>query len=96
MSTNVEPEVWTKEALASLLGTCDGYIHAIVALKLRIGQMNYRPIDKRHVRRIAQREATVRPLREMMERLEGDLRQCQAAYQEHLVRRNAIMEGDRG
>lgn len=72
--------VWTQHEIDRLLGCCDGYIHAIVTLKMTIGHMTYRPIDKRHVRKIAQREIAVKPLREMLEKFDRDLRRCQEAY----------------
>ena len=40
-----------------MLGVCDGFAHAIVYLRREMGAVRYRPINPRHVRRIAAREA---------------------------------------
>ncbi len=81
--------IWTDEALSRLLGACDGYIHAIIDLKCKIesyhGQYrgNFHP---RHVRLIERRDAIVRPMRELHDKLEADLRQCQETYRREHAR----------
>ena len=78
--TEATAPVWTDDALHRLLGARDGYIHAIAAIRLRIGQINYRPINARHVRQIKARELILAPLRELDAKLTADLRECQEAY----------------
>lgn len=84
-----ELPIWTDEALSRLLGACDGYAHAIIDLKFKIesyhGQYcgNFHP---RHVRLIERRDAIVRPMRELHDKLEADLRQCQETYQRENTR----------
>ena len=80
--TNQEP-IWTDDALSRLLGACDGYIHAMMAIKLKIAQFDGAyagRFDPRHVRKIERRDAITKPLRELYTTLEGDLRRCQEAY----------------
>lgn len=83
--TNEGP-IWTDEELSRLLGARDGYIHALAAVRLKIGHIAYYPIDKRHVRKIAEREAILKPLRELDARLQDDLNGCKAAYDKQYQR----------
>jgi hypothetical protein len=67
---------------ARLLGVCAGTISAMVMLKLEIGRMRYHQINPRHTRRIAAREGHIAPLKAIYDRLERELRKCQAAMRE--------------
>jgi hypothetical protein len=78
---------WSDEAISRLLGACDGYAKAIVAVKLQIGRINYSPINKRYVRRIAQREAVLRPLREILASLINQHASCKSAYSQRSAQR---------
>jgi len=89
-----ELPIWTDDALSRLLGACDGYIHAIVDIRLRIGHLKYYHIDPRHVRKIAQRDSVIKPLRDLEAKLEADLRRCQAAYQREFDRARASLKGE--
>lgn len=75
--------IWSDDALSRLLGACDGYVHALLAVKNKIGQFDSSYVGRfnpRHVRKIAQRNAITKPLREIAALLEADLRKCQEAY----------------
>lgn len=75
--------IWTDEALSRLLGACDGYIHAMLAVQKTIGRFDSAYVGRfnlRHTRKIAKRDAITKPLRELAASLEVDLRRCQAAY----------------
>lgn len=75
--------VWTDDALSRLLGACDGYIHAMLKVQNTIGRFDsayFGRFDPRHIRKIAQRDAITKPLRELAASLEIDLRKCQATY----------------
>jgi len=61
------------------IGVSHGYVHAIAMIKHQIGVMRYFPIPPRHKRRRIAREAKIKPLQIIQERLEGDLRRLQAA-----------------
>ena len=63
-----------------MLGACDGFAHAIVRLRQEIGAARYYPIRPRHVRRIAAREAKLRPLREIEAWLVKQHANTKAAY----------------
>ena len=63
-----------------MLGACDGFAHAIVRLRQEIGAARYHPIDPRHVRRLAAREAKLKPLREIEAWLVKQHADTQAAY----------------
>jgi hypothetical protein len=65
------------EAEARKLGAGDGMISALVMIKLEIGRIKYRPINPRHVRRIAARTAQIAPLKSIYDRLEQQLRALQ-------------------
>jgi len=81
--------IWTDEALTRLLGACDGYVHAIVDIKFKIESYHGRyrgNFHPRHVRLIERRDAIVRPMRELYDQLEADLRRCQEAYQREYAR----------
>jgi hypothetical protein len=64
-----------------MLGVCDGFAHAIVYLRREMGAVRYRPINPRHVRRIAAREAKLRPLREIEAWLVKQHTNTKAAYE---------------
>ena len=64
-----------------MLGACDGFAHAIVRLRQEIGAARYHPINPRHVRRIAAREAKLRPLREIEAWLVKQHANTKAAYE---------------
>lgn len=91
-STARELPVWDDDALSRLLGACDGYIHAIVDIRLRIGHLKYYRIDPRYVRKIAQRDSVIKPLLDLEAKFEADLRSCQAAYKKELARARAQPE----
>ena len=81
--------VWTDDALSRLLGACDGYAHSLVAIRTMIARFDGAyagRFDPRHVRKIAQRDAVTKPLRELDSRLEADLRRCQEAYKREYER----------
>lgn len=78
---------WTAEAISRLLGACDGYAGAIVAIKRQIGAISYHPINKRHIRRAAQREAILCPLRELLASLTEHHASCMAAYNRRSAQR---------
>lgn len=84
--TKRELPIWDSDALSRLLGACDGYIHAIVDIRLRISHLKYYRIEPRHIRKIAQRDAVIKPLRDLEAKLEADLRSCQAAYKKEFAR----------
>ncbi len=63
------------------IGVCSGMVHALVKLKVEIGQRTYRPIPVHHKRRRREQEMQVAPLRDMYARIEQDLRRLQ----EHLA-----------
>ena len=81
-----ETPVWTAEAVSRLLGACDGYIHAVAAIRLKIGQMQYRPIPDRNVQQKRRREELLSPLREIEVGLVSGLRSCQEAYKRESAR----------
>ena len=65
-----------------MLGAVDGFAHVLVWLRTAIGQINdpYRPIDPRHVRKLAAREAILRPLRELEQRVAKSHSDTREAY----------------
>lgn len=80
---STELPIWTDEALTRLLGACDGYIHAIIDIKFKIETYHgqYRGhFHPRHVRLIERRDEIVRPMRELHNKLEANLRECQRVY----------------
>lgn len=89
--SNDQP-IWTDEALSRLLGARDGYIHALAAIRLKIGHITYYPIDKRHVRKIAEREAILKPLRELDAKLQDDLNGCKVAYENQYERAHPLLK----
>ena len=87
--------IWTDDELHRLLGACDGYIHAIATIHLRIGQINYRPINIHHTRQIKAREQVIAPLRELEAKLTADLRECQEVYKRESAR-SALAQSEEG
>lgn len=92
------PHVWTDDALSRLLGACDGYIHAMLKVRNAIGRFDgpytgrFHP---RHVRKIAERDAITKPLRELAATMEADLRECQEAYRQEYARAHPKTSGER-
>ena len=69
-----------------MLGACDGFAHAIVRLRQEIGATRYHVINPLHVRRIAAREAKLKPLREIEAWLVKQHAATQTAYRATLSR----------
>ena len=67
----------TEEGTTRMIGACDGYVHALVILKITIGRMRYHPLDPRHTRKIAERDRQILPLQQIYDRLAADLRRLQ-------------------
>lgn len=71
-----------------MLGTRDGLMHALVWVRQHIGAIDgtYAPrIHPRHKRKRAARDAVVRPLRELEQRLAKSVEDTKAAYKRSLV-----------
>lgn len=81
--------IWTDDALSRLLGARDGYIHSLLTVRMMINRFDsiytgrFHP---RHVRKIAQRDAITKPLREVEARLVTDLKNCSEAYKREYAR----------
>lgn len=75
-----------------MLGARDGLLHALVALKVAIGQIEHRyeGTPPQHVRVLAQRERILRPLREVRDRLKKDHDETLAAYKKTCEKINEI------
>lgn len=74
-----------REEATRVLGARDGYIHALLRVRAQIGYIAgpYSPgIHPRHVRKLAERERRLRPLRELEKIFEESHRACQASYDE--------------
>jgi hypothetical protein len=67
-----------------MLGVVDATAHALLDVQNEIKHFynRYRPINPRHVRKIAEREAIVAPLRRLERHLIDMHEKCQARYQE--------------
>lgn len=65
-----------------MLGAGDGLAHALVWVRQHIGAINYHPINPRHSRKVKAREAILRPLRELENRIAQSHSQTKAAYQQ--------------
>lgn len=81
--------VWSDDELYRLLGAIDGYAHSIIALRRMAGvfDSSYRgQFPKHHTRKIALRDAITKPLREVADRLESDMRRCQETYKREKAR----------
>lgn len=66
-----------------MLGTRDGLAHALIWVRDHIERINgrYAPrIDPRHVRKLAAREAVLRPLKELEARIAKSHAETQEAY----------------
>ena len=68
-----------------ILGARDGFLHVVSDIRLRIGHINYRPIDRRHVRKLAERERILAPLRELEEKFLKQMHDCLAAWEKSRV-----------
>lgn len=69
-----------QDDLMRLIGVRDGYIKAIVKLKLAISfGTEYPPIDPRHTRKIKTQEDRLRIPREVLQQLERELDDIRAA-----------------
>lgn len=69
-----------KDGDMRMLGVRDGYIHAIADLRQKIGSITYYPINPRHTRKLATREAVLKPLRELDKKMTVDFEAVRAAY----------------
>jgi hypothetical protein len=79
-----EAPLWTPDGLSRLLGAVDGYVHSIVAIRRMIASFDSLycgRYPKHHTRKIERRNAITKPLREVADRLESDMRNCQEVYQ---------------
>lgn len=70
---------YTEDGTICLTDVCRGMVTCIAMLKRELGRYDYQPIPKRHVRRIAAREAEMRPMRELYQRMEAELMRMQVA-----------------
>lgn len=76
--------VWTDDALSRLLGTRDGYVHSLLAIRAMINRFHSQytgQFHPRHVRKIERRDAITKPLRELEKQIEADMIRCRDAYQ---------------
>jgi hypothetical protein len=76
------PKQWHDEA-TRVLGARDGFAHALISVRSQIDHIAgpYAPgIHPRHVRKLAERERRLRPLRELEERFLKSHRECQESY----------------
>jgi hypothetical protein len=76
--------VWTDDALSRLLGTRDGYVHSLLAIRATIHRFHGQytgQFHPRHVRKIARRDAITKPLRELEKQIEADMIRCRDEYQ---------------
>ena len=68
-----------------MLGAVDGYVSTLVHLRQNVKTMVWhhymKPIHPRHVRKLADRERRLAPLKMMEKWLEDRIRETQAAYQ---------------
>ena len=66
-----------------MLGAVDGMAHALIQLRNVISSVDdkYRPIDKRHTRKLAAQNARLKPLRELETWLQERLIATRAAYE---------------
>jgi hypothetical protein len=78
-----ELPIWTDDALNRLLGARDGYISCLLTVRGMIqrfdGDYSGR-FHPRHVRKIAERDAITKPLREIAAGIEADILRCREAY----------------
>lgn len=84
-----ELPIWTDDALNRLLGAKDGYVHSLLAIRGMIQRYHGTytgQFHPRHVRKIERREAITKPMRELADRIEADMRRCQEAYQREYER----------
>lgn len=88
-----ELPIWSESEVMRLLGVRDGYIHAICDLKIKIGHINYDRIDPRFVRQVRQREAILKPMRDLLQKFEADFHSVQAAYKMQRERRDSAFNG---
>lgn len=84
-----EPPIWTDDALNRLLGARDCYIHSLLAVRGMIHRFHSQYTGRfhpRHTRKIERRDAITKPLRELADQIEADMRRCQEAYQREYTR----------
>ena len=61
------------EAEYRLIGARAGTVSVMAAIKIEIGRLRYHPINPRHTRRVAAREASIAPLEAIYRRFEREL-----------------------
>lgn len=87
-------EIWTDEGITRLLGACDGMVGCLVKLQMKIAQYDGAYSGRfpaHHVRKIERRDEITRPMRELAETIERELRQCQAKYAEQTAARSSAL-----
>ena len=67
-----------------MLGARDGLISGLLVVRAEIRLRTYYPIDRRHKRKIEAREAILRPLRDVEQRLVESLGAVITAYEKSL------------
>lgn len=70
---------YTEDGTICLTDVCRGMVTCLAMLKRELGRYDYQPIPKRHVRRIAAREAEMKPMRDLYQRMDAELRRMQNA-----------------
>lgn len=71
----------SKDGDLRMLGAVDGFCHALIDIRQKIGGITYYPIDPRHTRKIKAREAVLYPLRELEKIIAKKHAETRAAYQ---------------
>ncbi len=72
-----------KDGNLRMLGACDGYAHALIRVRQEIAPIDgqYSPgIHPRHVRKLADKQRRLRPLRELEKWLTEQHAETQKAY----------------
>ena len=64
-----------------ILGARDGLVTALLKVRNQIKHFTYYPIDPRHVRKIADRERILAPLRTLERILDDAQKACQASFE---------------
>lgn len=67
-----------------MLGARDGLVSGLLAVRAEIRARMYYPIDRRYTRKIAAREAILRPLRDVEKRLVESFDAVKLAYEKSL------------
>jgi hypothetical protein len=81
--------IWTDDALSRLLGARDGYIHSLLAVRGMIQRFDSAYTGRfhpRHTRKIERRDAITKPLREVANQIEADMRRCKEVYKREYAR----------